>query len=115
MMQNSNLDFEKPQTDHIQFEIQLTPLALEMLTNIKDKRHQKALISRIDKLKIEPEKQGKPLTGQLINYRSLRAVGQRYRIVYQVENDKVVVLVVGIGLRKEGNKEDIYNLLQKLL
>lgn len=86
-----------------------------MLTNIKDKRHQKALISRIDKLKIEPEKQGKPLTGQLINYRSLRAVGQRYRIIYQVENDKVVVLVVGIGLRKEGNKEDIYNLLQKLL
>ncbi|MFO5438085.1 MAG: type II toxin-antitoxin system RelE family toxin [Dolichospermum sp.] len=115
MMQNSNSYFEKPQTDHIQFEIQLTPLALEMLTNIKDKRHQKALISRIDKLKIEPEKQGKPLTGQLINYRSLRAVGQRYRIVYQVENDKVVVLVVGIGLRKEGNKEDIYNLLQKLL
>ena len=115
MMQNSNSDFEKPQTDHIQFEIQLTPLASEMLTNIKDKRHQKALISRIDKLKIEPEKQGKPLTGQLINYRSLRAVGQRYRIVYQVENDKVVVLVVGIGLRKEGNKEDIYNLLQKLL
>ncbi|GCL43605.1 MULTISPECIES: type II toxin-antitoxin system RelE/ParE family toxin [Nostocales] len=115
MMQNSNSDFEKPQTDNIEFEIQLTPLALEMLTNIKDKRHQKALISRIDKLKIEPEKQGKPLTGQLINYRSLRAVGQRYRIVYQVENDKVVVLVVGIGLRKEGNKEDIYNLLQKLL
>jgi mRNA interferase RelE/StbE len=114
-MQNSNSDFEKPQTDNIEFEIQLTPLALEMLTNIKDKRHQKALISRIDKLKIEPEKQGKPLTGQLINYRSLRAVGQRYRIVYQVENDKVVVLVVGIGLRKEGNKEDIYNLLQKLL
>ncbi|MFM7373051.1 MAG: type II toxin-antitoxin system RelE family toxin [Cuspidothrix sp.] len=115
MMQNSNSDFEKPQTDNIEFEIQLTPLALEMLGNIKDKRHQKALSSRIDKLKIEPEKQGKPLTGQLINYRSLRAVGQRYRIVYQVENDKVVVLVVGIGLRKDNDKGDIYNLLQKLL
>ncbi|MDM3846712.1 MAG: type II toxin-antitoxin system RelE/ParE family toxin [Aphanizomenon gracile PMC649.10] len=115
MMQNSNSDFEKPQTDNIEFEIQLTPLALEMLANIKDKRHQKTLSSRIDKLKIEPEKQGKPLTGQLINYRSLRAVGQRYRIVYQVENDKVVVLVVGIGLRKDGDKADIYNLLQKLL
>lgn len=114
-MQNSNSDFEKPQTDNIEFEIQLTPLALEMLANIKDKRHQKTLSSRIDKLKIEPEKQGKPLTGQLINYRSLRAVGQRYRIVYQVENDKVVVLVVGIGLRKDGDKADIYNLLQKLL
>jgi mRNA interferase RelE/StbE len=32
-----------------------------------------------------------------------------------VENDKVVVLVVGIGLRKEGDKGDVYNLLQKLL
>ena len=115
MMQNSKSDFEEPQTDNIEFEIQLTPLALEMLANIKDNRHQKALSSRIDKLKIEPEKQGKPLTGQLINYRSLRAVGQRYRIVYQVENDKVVVLVVGIGLRKDGDKGDVYNFLQKLL
>ncbi|TAE59685.1 MAG: type II toxin-antitoxin system RelE/ParE family toxin [Nostocales cyanobacterium] len=99
----------------MEFEIKLTPLALEMLENIKDTRHQKALIAKIDKLKIEPEKQGKPLTGQLINYRSVRAVGQRYRIVYQVENDQVVVLVVGVGLRKEGDKGDIYNLLQKLL
>lgn len=53
-MQNSNSDFEKPQTDNIEFEIQLTPLALEMLENIKYKRHQKALIAKIDKLKIEP-------------------------------------------------------------
>ncbi|WP_292706944.1 MULTISPECIES: type II toxin-antitoxin system RelE/ParE family toxin [unclassified Nostoc] len=75
-----------------------------MLENIKDKRHQKVLILRIDKLKIDPEKQGKPLTGQLINYRSVRAVGQRYRILYKVEIDKVVVLVVGVGLRKEGDK-----------
>jgi mRNA interferase RelE/StbE len=114
-MQNSNSDFDKPQSDQIEFEIQFTPLALEMLANIKDKRQMKALSSRIDKLKIEPEKQGKTLTGQLINYRSVRAVGQRYRIVYQVQNDQVVVLVVGVGLRKEGDKGDIYNLLQKLL
>ncbi|MEA5552420.1 type II toxin-antitoxin system RelE/ParE family toxin [Anabaena cylindrica UHCC 0172] len=110
MMQNSNSE-----SDNIEFEIKLTPLALEMLENVKDKRHQKALSSRIDKLKIEPDKQGKPLTGNLINYRSVRAVGQRYRILYKVENDKVVVLVVGVGLRKEGDKGDIYNLLQKLL
>jgi mRNA interferase RelE/StbE len=115
MMQNSNSDFDKPQSDQVEFEIKLTPLALEMLENIKDKRHQKSLVAKIDKLKIEPEKQGKPLTGQLINYRSVRAVGQRYRIVYQVENDQVIVLVVGVGLRKDGDKGDIYNLLQKLL
>ncbi|MHC5767265.1 MAG: type II toxin-antitoxin system RelE family toxin [Nostoc sp.] len=115
MMPNSNLDSDIPQSDNIEFEIQLTPLALEMLENIKDKHHQKVLSSRIDKLKTDPEKQGKPLTGKLINYRSVRAVGQRYRILYKVEIDKVVVLVVGVGLRKEGDKGDIYNLLQKLI
>ncbi|MDZ8262848.1 type II toxin-antitoxin system RelE family toxin [Nostoc sp. ChiQUE01b] len=115
MMPNSNSDSDIPQSDNIEFEIQLTPLALEMLENIKDKRHQKVLSLRIDKLKTDPEKQGKPLTGQLINYRSVRAVGQRYRILYKVEIDQVVVLVVGVGLRKEGDKGDIYNLLQKLI
>ncbi|MEH2322803.1 MAG: type II toxin-antitoxin system RelE/ParE family toxin [Nostoc sp.] len=51
----------------------------------------------------------------LKGYRSVRAVGQRYRIIYKVELEKVVVLVVGVGLRKEGDKGDIYTLLQKLL
>jgi mRNA interferase RelE/StbE len=61
MMPKSNSDSDIPQSDNIEFEIQLTPLALEMLENIKDKRHQKVLSSRIDKLKTDPEKQGKPL------------------------------------------------------
>ncbi|GAX39310.1 hypothetical protein NIES4075_02620 [Tolypothrix sp. NIES-4075] len=70
---------------------------------------------RIDKLKTDPEKQGKPLVDKLKGYRSLRAVGQRYRIIYKVELDKVVVLVVGVGLRKQGDKEDIYAQIEKLL
>ncbi|MEI6444483.1 MAG: type II toxin-antitoxin system RelE/ParE family toxin [Nostocales cyanobacterium ELA583] len=115
MIQNSNSDSDLPQPDNIEFQIQLTPLAIEMLANIKDKRHQQAISSRIDKLKIDPEKQGKPLTGKLTNYRSVRAVSQRYRILYKVELDQVVVLVVGVGLRKEDDKGDIYNLFQKLL
>ena len=36
MMQNSNLDSDLPQPDNIEFQIQLTPLAIEMLANIKD-------------------------------------------------------------------------------
>ncbi|QFS47652.1 hypothetical protein GXM_05144 [Nostoc sphaeroides CCNUC1] len=46
------LSFQK-NSHKIEFEIQLTPLALEMLENIKDKRHQKVLSSRIDKLKFD--------------------------------------------------------------
>ncbi|MHC5933135.1 type II toxin-antitoxin system RelE family toxin [Nostoc sp.] len=100
------MDSETPQPANIDYEIELTPLALEMLTSVKDQRHQKSLSDRIDKLKIDPEKQGKPLVDKLNGYRSVRAVGQRYRIIYKVGLEKVVVLVVGVGLRKEGDKGD---------
>jgi len=86
-----------------------------MLTEIKDKRHQQTLSDRIEKLKTEPEKQGKSLVDELKGYRSIRAVGQRYRIIYKVERERVVVLVVGMGIRKEGDKGDIYALMEKLL
>ena len=99
----------------IEYEIQLTPLALEMLESVKDRREQEKLRDRIDKLKIEPQKQGKALVDNLSGFRSIRAVGQRYRIVYQVEQDRVLVVVVGLGRRKDGDKKDIYTILEKLL
>ncbi len=70
---------------------------------------------RIDGLAEEPEKQGKPLTGELTGYRSLHAVGQRYRIIYRIEEGKVLVLVMALGIRKEGSGKDIYALARKLL
>lgn len=109
------MDSETPQPINTEYEIELTPLALEMLANVKDRRQQQALSDRIEQLKTDPEKQGKPLVEKLKGYRSVRAVGQRYRIIYKVELDKVVVLVVGIGLRKEGDRGDIYTVMQRLL
>ena len=99
----------------IEYEIQLTPLALEMLESVKDRREQEKLRDRIDQLKVEPQKQGKALVDNLSGFRSIRAVGQRYRIVYQVEQDRVLVVVVGLGRRKDGDKKDIYTILEKLL
>lgn len=99
----------------IEYEIQLTPLALEMLEAVKDRREQEKLRDRIDRLKVEPQKQGKALVDNLSGFRSIRAVGQRYRIVYQVEQDRVLVVVVGLGRRKDGDKKDIYTILEKLL
>jgi mRNA interferase RelE/StbE len=49
-------------SSNIEYIIELTPLALAMLTNVKDQRELKTLSNRIDQLKSEPEKQGKPLT-----------------------------------------------------
>jgi len=98
-----------------EYEIRLTPLALEMLAEIKDQRHVKILSERIEKLKYKPEKQGKFLTGKLKGYLSIRAVGQRYRIIYQVQKSEIVVIILAVGLRSEGNKQDIYSRLKKLL
>ena len=86
-----------------------------MLLAIKDRREQEKLRDRIDQLKIEPEKQGKALVDSLAGLRSVRAVGQRYRIIYKVEPAKVLVIVVGVGRRKDGDKKDIYTLLEKFI
>ena len=86
-----------------------------MLAEVNDQRHRQGLTNRVEKLKSEPEKQGKPLGDMLKGYRSVRAVGQRYRIIYKVDRNLVVVLVVGVGLRRQGNRSDIYATIEHLL
>jgi mRNA interferase RelE/StbE len=86
-----------------------------MMEAIQDRRVRDKIRDRIDGIAEEPEKQGKPLTGELTGYRSLRAVGQRYRVIYRIEEGKVLVLVMDLGIRKEGSGKDIYMLAQKLL
>lgn len=95
--------------------IVLTPTARGMLAEVRDRRVQRLLAKRIDALAEEPEKQGRPLTGELAGLRSVRAVGQRFRILYRLEADLVVVLVVAVGIRKEGAGKDVYALARKLL
>ena len=99
----------------MEYRIELTPLALEMIEAIQDKREQQGIIERLQKLKRLKLQQGKPLTGDLKGFYSIRAVGQRFRIVYQVKAEQILVLVVGVGRRKESDKKDIYTLLKKLL
>ena len=99
----------------MRWQVGLTPHARVMLEAIQDRRVRDKIRDRIDGLAEEPEKQGKPLTGELTGYRSLRAVGQRYRIIYRIEEGKVLVLVMALGVRKEGSGKDIYVLAQKLL
>lgn len=97
------------------YHIIIQPEALKLLADIKDRRIQESIRDRIDGLKHDPEKQGKPLLGELFGYRSIRgAVGQRYRILYRVDRAKMTVSIMAIGIRKEGSREDIYFLAQKL-
>jgi mRNA interferase RelE/StbE len=97
------------------YRIDFTPLAREMLFGVEDQRARKLLEKRIDRLADSPHLQGKALSDDLIGYRSVRAVGQRYRILYRVEKERVFVVVVALGRRREGDKKDIYQLAKKLL
>jgi len=95
--------------------IKVADLAKQMIKEVTDKRIQEEITKRIDKLADDPNLQGKPLKGVLAGYRSVRAVGQRYRIIYKVYDDQLIVYVIGAGIRKEGSKNDIYTRLQKLV
>jgi mRNA interferase RelE/StbE len=96
------------------FRIVLTPTAVKLLSEISDRRIREKIGAVIDRLIEEPDKQGKALLGQLAGFRSIRAVGQRYRVIYKVSSDEILVIVVAAGIRKDGAKDDIYNLAKKL-
>ena len=92
----------------------LTAQARRMLTAIADRRAQRKIAGRIDSLAEEPEKQGKPLLKELAGLRSIRAAG-RYRVIYQVDRKESRVVVLVVGLRKSGDKADVYSLARRLL
>lgn len=97
------------------YQVALTPTAVHLLEAIADRRIREQIRTRIDGLTHDPERQGKPMREELAGWRSLRAVGQRYRIIYRVDRRRVLVIVVAVGLRKEGDRQDIYRLAQKLI
>ena len=95
------------------YTIKLTQIAAEFITKL-DGKSQQQIMEKIEVLKEYPLKVGKPLKGNLQDYRSIRSVGQRYRIIYQVTETEVEVIVVAVGIRRDGNKKnDIYELMKK--
>jgi mRNA interferase RelE/StbE len=98
----------------VSYQVVLRPVALQQLAAIKDHRERDLIAKRIDELAQNPLHLGKPLTKKLRGYRSVRAVGQRYRIIYRVDDNRVLVIVVALGLRREGSPDDIYTRTQQL-
>jgi len=98
----------------VTYTVEFNEAAKKQLSAIRDKRICAKIIERAEALASDPEKQGKELGGDLEGYRSVRAVGQRYRIIYRIDGENVVVVVVALGIRKEGDKKDVYKLAQRL-
>ena len=98
----------------MKWQILFTPTAFKLLSDISDRHIREKIGAVIDRLTEDPEKQGKALLGELAGFRSIRAVGQRYRIIYQIRDNDIVVVIVDVGIRRDGAKDDIYNLAKKL-
>jgi mRNA interferase RelE/StbE len=96
----------------VDYVVELTPIAEAMLAGISDRNTRRKIAQQIDELTENPGAKGKPLVGALAGYRSVRAAGQRYRIIYRIVDPRVQV--VAIGIRKEKDKKDIYRLAEKL-
>lgn len=90
------------------WKVEFASEAIKQLAAIKDNRIKHTIAKRIERLHYEPEKQGKPLEDELASYYTIRAAGQRYRIIYTLKEEQILVLVVMIGIRKEGDKKDAY-------
>ena len=97
------------------YQVAITPVALKALEAIADRRIREQIRDRINGLAHDPDLQGKPLGGELAGFRSVRAAAQRYRIIYRVERSRILVVVLTVGLRKEGDRSDVYRLAQKLI
>lgn len=100
-------------TGGTRYTVLYTAAALVLLNVVIDRRVHTNLLDRADTLATEPGKKGKPLIGRLAGYRSLRAVGQRYRIVYRIDEPSKTVYIVAAGLRRQGSKRDVYELLTR--
>lgn len=97
------------------YHVKWTATAVKLAEAIDDQRIRRLSVERAEQLADDPEKQGKPLVGELVGFRSVRAAGQRHRIIYRVERKEVIVLIVTVGRRQAGSTRDIYELARKLL
>lgn len=81
-----------------EFKVELTATAEEAFGEL-DRSDQQLVLKQLEKLKTSPQL-GQPLRAGLSGYRKLYAARKRLRIIYQIEDDKLVVTVIAIGQRE---------------
>ena len=97
----------------MKYRIRITDTCLALVEKISDKKIQRTILDRIEDLSDEPDKQGKRLVKNLSGFRSIHVAG-RYRIIYKIDKQTVIVYILAAGIRKQGDKKDIYKIAKKL-
>jgi mRNA interferase RelE/StbE len=98
----------------LKYKILITDTCLALIEKIPDKKIRRTILKRIEGLSEEPDKQGNMLVKDLSGFRSIHAAG-RYRIIYKVDKQTVIIYILAAGIRKQGDKKDIYKIAKKLV
>ena len=85
------------------FEVRFLDAAVE---DVSDSTDPERIVDKAEELEKSPSKRGKPLKGELAGLYSLRAGD--HRIIYEIDFAEAKVWIYGVGLRKEGDRDDIY-------
>lgn len=87
------------------YELRITPSAAKELDALPRKKDRQAVAARIRELTDEPRPRGAvKLSGEQALYRLRQG---RYRIVYAIEDDRLVVVVIRIKDRKDAYRKDL--------
>jgi len=92
----------------MKYTVRISREALKQLEDITDRRIRQEIFDRIKELADNPNEQGKPLKNELAGLRSIRVANQRFRVIYEIRKEQIIVVVVAVGIRREGDKADVY-------
>ncbi|MBI4236995.1 MAG: type II toxin-antitoxin system RelE/ParE family toxin [Deltaproteobacteria bacterium] len=82
---------------------------------LRDRRIAAKLLDHIETLATDPQRKGAPLRGELQGLLSHHCLGNRFRIIYRVDAARRVVTILSLGIRKAGDKRDVYELTKKII
>ena len=105
---------QKPAEGHAEplFELRYTPYAAKNIDRLDGsvRRQLRKLLEK--KLALNPEAYGLPLSGALAGY--WKHQFGNHRVIYHIYPDHRVVVICAVGIRKEGDAEDIYRQLESV-
>jgi mRNA-degrading endonuclease RelE of RelBE toxin-antitoxin system len=96
-----------------EWEVKSTDFAFDLIKGLDGSVKQSLQKAFKNKLEVDPEGYGTSLRSPLTGY--LKYEFFNHRVVYRVSGDLRLVVVCFVGIRKEGDNEDVYNQLSPLI
>ena len=97
-----------------EYKVVISAEAAEMVARISDLRIRRQAVAKLKGLAASPESQGRALTDELAGLRRITVAG-RYRAVYRTLRMRREVHVLAVGVRREGDRDDIYRLMARMM